>query len=458
MNRVSVLDILRPALGPSSSHTFGPLRAAGDFGDLVRAQYEAPGHVRAVLYGSLAHTGHGHLTNAAVAAGLAGYDVHALRDRRLRNLYADLCRTETVSVGSAQFRPKSDTVFDTHTPPIHPNTLRFELRDSAERLVWSRTYFSVGGGRVVGGRFGSAVHAAGSSNPVSISRIVDSCEASGQALPQYVLNLEASAFGHAEETVVGHMHTVWDVMNEALDAGLRQSGPLPGPLETERRAAALLARYRARESEGRKPFPDTTLASIYAIAVAEENADGGIVATAPTCGASGVLPACLRMLQAKHGFRDHEILDGLLVAGLIGTAAVSRASIAGAVVGCQGEIGVASAMGAAAVCYLLGGSVRDVIDRAAETALEHFLGLTCDPVGGLVQIPCIERNAAGAASALNAASLALLSGGRDRVSLDATLDAMREIGHNMSEKYRETGLGGLAVIRDLDGDGVPDPQ
>jgi len=452
----SVLEILRPALGPSSSHTYGPLRAATDFGDLVRTRYEGRGRVRVVLYGSLAHTGHGHLTDAAVAAGLAGYDIDALRSERLPTLYRALCQSEAVSIGNASFRPRHDTVFDTQTPPVHPNTLRFELRDDTDSLVWSHTYFSIGGGRIVGGRLGSGSRRKELQNPISMSRIIEACETSKQPLSQYVLDAEGSAYGHTAEVVTRHMGTVWEVMKESLAAGLDQSGPLPGGLGTERRAAALFERYRKRLKSCHEPSSDMTTASIYAIAIAEENADGGIIATAPTCGSAGVLPACLRMLQEKHGFTDNEIVHALLVAGIIGCAAVSRASIAGAVVGCQGEIGVASAMAAAAVCGLLGGSVRDQVDRAAETALEHFLGLACDPVGGLVQIPCIERNAAGAASALNAANLALLSGGRDRVSLDATLDAMREIGYDMSEKYRETGLGGLAVIRDLDGDGLPD--
>jgi L-serine dehydratase len=190
-------------------------------------------------------------------------------------------------------------------------------------------------------------------------------------------------------------------------------------------------------------------ASIYAIAVAEENAAGGAVITAPTCGSSGVLPACLRVAQEERGVSEGQLLDALLVAGIVGGLAIAKASIAGALVGCQGEIGVASAMAAAATCSLLGGSVFDQIDRAAETALEHFLGLTCDPVSGLVQIPCIERNAAGAVSALNAASLARLSGGRDCISFDETLEAMLQTGLDMRDRYKETSLGGLAAVHGM---------
>jgi L-serine dehydratase len=451
----SVLDVLKPAVGPSSSHTFGPLLAAREFAGAVRARDTAGGRIRVVLYGSLAHTGRGHLTPAAVAAGLAGYGIDDLRAHPLREVYAGLSQSGGIPVGCARFDPTRDVVFDTETEVPHPNTIRFELLSRAGHPVLSTVYLSVGGGRLVGGSFPHLTDP-DDGESVSTGRVIEACEQSGATLPEYVLDVEAGAFGHPRRNVMAHAESVWGVMQATMDAGLQREGVLPGPLGVNRRAAALLRRHRATAGSAGMLFPDTTLASIYAIAVAEENADGGIVVAAPTCGSSGVLPACLRIVQERRGVTDARICEALLVAGLIGAAAVSRASIAGAVVGCQGEIGVASAMAAAAACYLLGGSVQDQVDRAAETALEHFLGLACDPVGGLVQIPCIERNAAGVVSALNAASLALLSGGRDRVSLDATLDAMREIGRDMPDKYRETALGGLAAVPDLDGDGIPD--
>jgi L-serine dehydratase len=271
-----------------------------------------------------------------------------------------------------------------------------------------------------------------------------------------VVSTEAKAHGISRNRLMSSMAEIWRTMSAAIDAGLVRNGTLPGGLEVERRASSLYERFR-RDTEHRTFLStEATLASIYAIAVAEENAAGGAVVTAPTCGSAGVLPACLRVMQESRDLPDERIHEALLVAGLIGAAAVAKASIAGALVGCQGEIGVASAMAAAAVCHLLGGDVESQVDRAAETALEHYLGLTCDPVAGLVQIPCIERNAAGAVSALNAAGLAMLSGGRDRVSFDATLEVMHQTGLDMSSKYKETSLGGLAAIPDLDRDGHPE--
>ncbi|MGC9529021.1 MAG: L-serine ammonia-lyase [Candidatus Bipolaricaulaceae bacterium] len=451
----SVLDVLKPAVGPSSSHTFGPLLAARDFAASLEASGGRGGRVQVTLYGSLAHTGRGHLTDAAVSAGLAGWGVAELADRRLRDVFADLVRAEPIAVGAANFWPSRDIIFDTQAAVPHPNTLRFELLAGCGRPVLSTVYASVGGGRVVGGSFGRGSGAEQQAEPMSMDQVLLECERRGQTLVDYVLAGETACFGHSDQEVAAHMQQAWDIMGRAIERGLAREGVLPGSLEVQRRAASLLRRYEARGGVQERLFPDTTLASIYAIAVAEENADGGMVITAPTCGSAGVLPACMRIIQERHRLSDQRICQALVVAGLIGAAAASRASIAGAVVGCQGEIGVASAMAAAAACYLLGGSPRDQVDRAAETALEHFLGLACDPVGGLVQIPCIERNAAGAVSALNAASLALLSGGRDHVSFDDTLDAMREIGRDMPDKYRETSLGGLAALLEFDRDRPP---
>jgi len=294
---------------------------------------------------------------------------------------------------------------------------------------------------------------------VSARAVIDACRERNVSLVDHALLLETSAYGHPRDLVLERLQRVWRLMSGAIDRGLSAEGVLPGGLDVERRAAAMLRRYEALGGTPGVISAESTRASIYAIAVAEENAAGGAVVTAPTCGAAGVLPACLRTMQESLDLPDARICEGLIVAGVIGALAVAKASISGALVGCQGEIGVASAMAAAAVCHLLGGSVLDQIDRAAETALEHFLGLTCDPVAGLVQIPCIERNAAGAVSALNAANLAMLSGGRDRVSFDATLEVMHRTGLDMRSRYKETSLGGLAAISDLDRDGLPDlPQ
>ncbi|MEI6171756.1 MAG: L-serine ammonia-lyase, iron-sulfur-dependent, subunit alpha, partial [bacterium] len=243
---------------------------------------------------------------------------------------------------------------------------------------------------------------------------------------------------------------MWGLMTGAMERGLAAEGTLPGALHLERRARDLYTEFQRALPHFHVLSPEASLASIYAIAVAEENAAGGAVVTAPTCGSCGVVPACLKVVKERMALRADEIRGPLLVAGLVGAVIATNASISGAEVGCQGEIGAASAMAAGAVCYLLGGSPRDQVERAAESALEHYLGLTCDPIQGLVQIPCIERNAAGAVAALNAASLAMISKSRDRVSFDAVVDAMRRTGLDLDARYKETALGGLAVASDPD--------
>ena len=411
-----------------------------------------------ILCESLAHTGVGHLSDLAVVAGLAGCGPEDLIERSIRDVTQDVASVGLIETETNWFvfHPAEDVVFDTKTPSPHPNTLRFALLDLRDQVLLSAVYLSVGGGRILAGPEESVSGEAGMPNPVSARQILDQCRVSGQNLVEYLLSSEEASHGHSRESVMKHIAAMWESMKQSIARGLRNSGVLPGSLGVQRRAADMLARL---DSQGDRPSVVSTRvsrASVYAIAVAEENADGGSIVTAPTCGAAGVLPATLRIMQETHYLPDHKIHEALLVAGLIGCLAVAKASIAGALVGCQGEIGVASAMAAGAACYLLGGSPEDQIDRAAETALEHYLGLTCDPVGGLVQIPCIERNAAGAVSALNAANLAMISGGRDRVSFDATLEAMHQTGLDMPSRYKETSLGGLAAIRDLDRDGVAD--
>ena len=457
----SLFDVLKPAVGPSSSHTLGPMRAGLRFRRRLeeRGAPEPGDRISATLYGSLAHTGRGHLTDLAVVAGLSGHGPADVAAHSMRSTYDEVTSTGVLLLpsGAVVFQPGTDVLFDTETPPRpHPNPMRFALHDYAGRLVLSAVYCSVGGGTVVEGSELDSLERARQTYPVAAREIVDDCERRGDSLVDYALAVEADVHGHSRDLVADHLRAVWDLMSRSIDRGLRTRGVLPGSLGLERRAAAMLARFEERRGTPGVVSSDSTRAAVYAIAVAEENADGGAIVTAPTCGSAGVLPACLRAMQEALDLSDAQIRDALLVAGVIGGLAVAKASIAGALVGCQGEIGVAGAMAAAAVCHLLGGSVADQVDRAAETALEHFLGLTCDPVAGLVQIPCIERNAAGAASALNAANLAMISGGRDRVSFDATLEAMHQTGLDLRSRYKETSLGGLAAIADLDRDGAPD--
>ncbi|MCX6094772.1 MAG: L-serine ammonia-lyase, iron-sulfur-dependent, subunit alpha [Candidatus Bipolaricaulota bacterium] len=279
--------------------------------------------------------------------------------------------------------------------------------------------------------------------------VLAECERAGIDLVEYVYRLEETRHGHSRSAVDAHLDEMWSLMTQAMERGLAAAGMLPGSLHLERRARDLYLRFQVKLPHFHILSPEAALTSIYAIAAAEENAAGGAVVTAPTCGSCGVVPACLRVVQEKMACSDDEIRQALLVASLIGAVIATNASISGAEVGCQGEIGAASAMAAGAVCSLLGGSPRDQVDRAAESALEHYLGLTCDPVDGLVQIPCIERNAAGAVSALNAASLALISGGGDRVSFDAVVDAMWRTGRDLDARYKETACGGLAAAKGL---------
>ncbi len=447
----SILSVLKPAIGPSSSHTLGAMEAGRRFRNqlLLQGDLQTGDCLTVTLLGSLAHTGKGHLTDRAVVAGLCGYGPFDLVHRTIESIYEEIAATGVLLLptGGVVFRPETDVVFDTQTPAtVHPNTLRIALLDRTGSVRLAGTYCSVGGGLVVEAHELDEAEPRTKGASVSAAEMIRTCEQESRTLPELALSLESSIYGHGPDDVYAHLRDVWRIMTSSVDRGLTTEGVLPGGLEVQRRAAAMHKRYTERNSDRAVISEPGARASIYAIAVAEENAAGGAVITAPTCGSAGVLPACLRVIQEERKVPDERVFDALLVAGIVGGLAIAKASIAGALVGCQGEIGVASAMAAAAVCNLLGGFVFDQIDRAAETALEHFLGLTCDPVGGLVQIPCIERNAAGAVSALNAASLAMLSGGRDCVSFDETLEAMHQTGLDMRSRYKETSLGGLAAV------------
>jgi L-serine dehydratase len=413
----------------------------------------AGARIRVELYGSLARTGRGHLTDLAVAAGLAGYGPRELVGVGLEAVARGVRDAGCVRVGGREvsFDLDRDVVFNLEARVLaHPNTMRFSLVDRAGNLVFSATYYSIGGGRLAGGAFGELRSGRDRRDKRSAAGVLAECERLAIDLVEYVYRTEVSEHGRSRADVDTHVDEMWRRMQAAIERGLKADGVLPGSLKLERRARALYGRFLEALPHFHVLSPEASLASIYAIAVAEENAAGGAVVTAPTCGSCGVLPACLRVVQEKKGCGDDEVRRALLVASFLGSLIAANASISGAEVGCQGEVGAASAMAAGAVAYLLGASARDQIDRAAESALEHYLGLTCDPVGGLVQIPCIERNAAGAVSALNAASLAMLSHGRDRVPFDAVVDAMWRTGRDLDSRYKETALGGLAAEPDVD--------
>jgi L-serine dehydratase len=451
----SIFEILKPAVGPSSSHTLGPMYAASAFARRAAAASlrGGPGRIRVTLYGSLALTGRGHLTDVAIAAGLAGFGPRELVGTTLAEVQQQVRRDGRVRAGDREFLfdADRDVIFDAapHDLP-HPNTMRFALlaADGAEALA--ETYYSIGGGRLAGGTFGELVRGTARCGSVKATAVLSECRRLNIDLVEHVYRTEESEHGHPRSAVDAHLDEMWELMREAMERGLAAEGNLPGSLRLERRARKLYGRFLEQLPHFHVLSPEASLASIYAIAVAEENAAGGSVVTAPTCGSCGVVPACLRVVEEKMGLRPEQIRGALAVAGWIGAVIAADASISGAEVGCQGEIGAASAMAAGAVCYLLGGNVSDQVDRAAESALEHYLGLTCDPIQGLVQIPCIERNAAGAVSALNAASLAMISGGGDRVSFDDVVDAMRRTGHDLDSRYKETALGGLATTPSIE--------
>ena len=456
---VSVFDIFKVGIGPSSSHTMGPMTAAADFLDLLRASGlgGAAAAVRATLHGSLAFTGHGHATDRAVRLGLLGYRPDALdmdeAERRLAALAASR-RLAPAGLPVLAFDPEADVVFDYGPPlPGHANGLVVTALDAAGAPLLSETYYSIGGGFVVTAaeRLGPGPEAGGEPGAASwpfpfasAAAMLGMARASGLTIAGMKRANEAVARTPAE--LEAGLSRIWATMAGCMARGLTRRGVLPGGLGVRRRAMDIREQLeRERGSNTAQPHVIADWLGVYAMAVNEENADGGVVVTAPTNGAAGVVPAVIRYyLDHCTGAEDARVGDFLLTAAAIGGIIKHRASISGAEAGCQGEVGSAAAMAAAGLCAVLGGSPAQV-ENAAEIALEHHLGMTCDPAGGLVQVPCIERNGIGAMKAVAAASLALRGNGSHFMPLDNCIEAMRQTGAEMSVKYKETSLGGLAV-------------
>lgn len=382
--------------GPSSSHSMGPAYAAEEF----RRRYPDADRVKVILYGSLAKTGKGHHTDYAVLSALEGVD--------------------------------AEVVFDTVTEDIpHENTLDFTAYKNGEAVATVR-FLSIGGGDIeIPGEPPVVPSDVYPEN--KFSEIAEYCKTHTMRLSDYV-------YLHEGEGIKKHLAEVWHTMKDAVSRGLRTSGVLEGGLDVERKAQFL---YNQRHIDESKTTKENRLVCSYAFAVAEENAAGGIVATAPTCGAAGVMPAALRYMQEIKGFSDDEIIDALAVGGLVGNIVKTNASVSGAECGCQAEIGTATSMTAAALAELHGMGI-DQIEYAAEVAMEHLLGLTCDPICGLVQIPCIERCAVASMRAINALSLANFLSGTRKISFDLVVHTMYETGKDMKALYRETAEGGLA--------------
>ena len=456
---LSVFDVFKIGIGPSSSHTMGPMTAAADFLDLLRRS-DAREHVasiRVTLHGSLAFTGRGHATDRAVALGLLGWRPAELdmdeAERQLEELRAAR-RLTPQGLPSLAFDPAADIMFD-YGPqlPGHANGMVLEARDAAGKALLSETYYSIGGGFVVTAaerEKPKSAAASGSdleSSPfpfATAAEMLRMAHETGLSIAEMKRANECAA--RPEREVDFGVARIWSAMNACIERGLSRDGELPGGLGVKRRAKRIRDQLeRERGSNATQPHVVSDWLSVYALAVNEENAAGGKVVTAPTNGAAGVVPAVLRYyLDHCLGATRDKIPDFLLTAAAIGGLIKHNASISGAEAGCQGEVGSAAAMAAAGLCAALGGTPEQ-IENAAEIALEHHLGMTCDPVAGLVQVPCIERNGIGAMKAVAAASLALRGDGSHFMPLDNCIEAMRQTGEEMSAKFKETSLGGLAV-------------
>ena len=453
---VSVFDLFKIGIGPSSSHTVGPMRAAARF---VRRWLDEAGflqrtaRVQVELYGSLAMTGRGHGTDKAVLLGLEGHwpdtvdpdGIPAVLERIRGEKRLRLGGTHAIAFDEAQ-----DLVFNKRQKlPYHVNGMRYSAFDASGALLATRDYYSVGGGFVVNQDEAAENRIVADTTPVpypfhSGAELLAHCAREGKSIAQLMLANECVWRGAAE--VRTGLQKLWRAMQDCVARGLRSDGVLPGGLKVPRRAPQMARELRERpEAALRDPLSILDWVNLYALAVNEENAAGGRVVTAPTNGAAGIIPAVLHYYDRfVPGAGAQGTLDFLLTAGAIGILYKENASISGAEVGCQGEVGVACSMAAGGLAAAMGATPAQV-ENAAEIGMEHNLGLTCDPIGGLVQIPCIERNAMGAVKAINAVRMAMRGDGTHFVSLDKVIKTMRDTGNDMKDKYKETSRGGLAV-------------
>jgi len=452
---ISVFDLFTIGIGPSSSHTVGPMRAArtfvlglGDAGALARV---AAVHVE--LYGSLGATGRGHGTDRAVVFGLLGETPEGVDPSSMESRMEALRASKRLALlGEHEIDFDPDAALEFHrrkSLPFHPNGMRFVATDAQGAELARRDYYSVGGGFVVDESAAGADRIVEDTTKLpyrfrSAAELLELCHEHGLSVSS--LMLENEQCWRDEGEIRGGLLDIWAAMQECVSNGCRNAGTLPGGLKVRRRAPDLFAKLMDRPEEALSdPLTVMDWVNLYALAVNEENAAGGRVVTAPTNGAAGIIPAVLHYYaRFRRSSSDDGIVRFLLVAGAIGVLYKENASISGAEVGCQGEVGSACSMAAAALTEVLGGTV-DQVENAAEIAMEHNLGLTCDPVGGLVQVPCIERNAMASMKAINAARIALRGDGRHLVSLDKVIKTMRDTGADMKLKYKETSRGGLAV-------------
>lgn len=448
---ISIFDILKVGIGPSSSHTMGPMNAARQFAlDLEdRGLLGDVDRVACQLYGSLAATGKGHCTDRALMLGLEGEQPHLVDPDRVEATLARITadgRLNILGKHPAKFDQALDLLFHhDQLLPLHTNGMRFSALDAKGKTLLAEEFYSIGGGFVMDEHGKSSTTA--NRQAVDLPYVFENAEellqmASDNDLKLAELILANETADCPEEQVRGRLLEIWSVMEACIERGLQSEGILPGILKVPRRAAKL---YRELVVGGPEDSDFMDWVDVWALAVNEENAAGGKVVTAPTNGAAGIVPAVLKYyLKFMPQACDDGVVDFLLTAGGIGILYKKNASISGAEMGCQGEVGVACSMAAAGLASVLGGS-NEQIENAAEIGMEHNLGLTCDPIAGLVQIPCIERNAMGSIKAINAARMALRGDGKHMVSLDQVIATMHQTGLDMSTRYKETSKGGLAV-------------
>jgi L-serine dehydratase len=451
---ISVFDMFSIGIGPSSSHTVGPMRAAKRFvarlqeNDLLSKTVK----LKAELYGSLGATGKGHGSDKAVLLGLEGEQPDLVDIDSIESRLEAMAKNKKLHFGGKKlldFDPAADLVFfKRQTLPAHPNGMKFYAYDADGNELLQRTYYSVGGGFIVSGDVNPDDPIVEDKTPVkypfsSGAELLSLCKQHGISISTLMLENEKSWRG--EKEIREGLLRIWKAMENCVTRGCEREGILPGGLKVKRRAPALFRKLKTEQGSTKDPLHVMDWVDLYALAVNEENAAGGRVVTAPTNGAAGIIPAVAHYFRVFHPHADEDgIVRYLLTAAAIGILYKINASISGAEVGCQGDVGVACSMAAGALTEVLGGSPEQV-ENAAEIGMEHNLGLTCDPVGGLVQVPCIERNAMGAIKAINASRLALRGDGSHKVSLDKVIKTMRQTGADMNSKYKETARGGLAV-------------
>jgi len=455
---ISIFDLFKVGIGPSSSHTIGPMVAANTFVKGLQKDklLDSVDNIKISLYGSLGATGKGHGSDKAVLLGLLGEQPDTVDVSKVNELISNIHDNKTIRIGGVKdirFDEATDlTFYRKKSLPFHSNGMKFSAFSQGGVLV-EKVYYSVGGGFVIDEEQRDKINAPIKQNKIELQHpfstaeeLLNLCRNEGHSISEIMLRNEC--IWRSEEEIREKLLNIWQVMKDCVDAGCHNKGILPGGLNVKRRAADMLESLENNLSDDLFHQGSMDWVNLYALAVNEENAAGGRVVTAPTNGAAGIIPAVLHYFmyfcKAYKTMGDDGIVRFLLTAAAIGIIIKENASISGAEVGCQGEVGSACAMAAAGLAEVMGGSPEQ-IENAAEIGIEHNLGLTCDPIGGLVQIPCIERNAMGSVKAINAARMALRGDGNHFVSLDKVIATMRETGKDMRSKYKETARGGLAI-------------